>query len=150
MSNTVRNRVFCIPHLHSTPPLWGFPSEYRHPVWYGKTRMVWLPDGEKISKMCLFVLKWPTNVTDKTDRQTDGQTLHADIGRAYASNRAAKNRMGFRGSCKLNTRKVWKIGVFRPISRFCSNMVQETTTVTMEAEELVCDPFSVALSDPVT
>ena len=22
----------------------------------GKTRMVWLPDGEKISKICLFVL----------------------------------------------------------------------------------------------
>ena len=26
----------------------GFPSDYRHPVWCGKTRMVWLPDGEKI------------------------------------------------------------------------------------------------------
>ena len=25
----------------------GFLSEYRHPVWYGKTRMVALPDGEK-------------------------------------------------------------------------------------------------------
>ena len=37
-------------------PIRGFPSEYRHPVWYGKTRMVWLPDGEKISKICLFVL----------------------------------------------------------------------------------------------
>jgi len=39
-------------------PVRGFPSESRDPVWYGKTRMVWLPDGEKISniKLCLFVL----------------------------------------------------------------------------------------------
>jgi len=35
-------------------------------VW--KTRMVWLPDGEKILKICLFVLIKCTNVTD---RQTD-------------------------------------------------------------------------------
>jgi len=37
----------CHTPLHSTPPLWGFLSEYSHPVWYGKTRMVGLPDGEK-------------------------------------------------------------------------------------------------------
>jgi len=47
--------------LHSTPPLGGFPSEYRHPFWYGKTRMVSLPDGEKISKTSLFVLAQLTN-----------------------------------------------------------------------------------------
>jgi len=59
---------FCLPHLHSTPPLGEFPSEYRHPVWYGKTRMAWLPDGEKISKMSLFVLAQLTNVSDgRTD-----------------------------------------------------------------------------------
>ena len=38
--------------------------------------MVSLPDGGKISKICLFVLTWSTNVTDgqrdgRTDRQTD-------------------------------------------------------------------------------
>ena len=41
---------FCLHHLHSTPPLGGggIPSEYRHPVWYGTTRMVWLPTVKKI------------------------------------------------------------------------------------------------------
>ena len=64
------------------PPLGGFPSEYRHPVWYGKTRMVSLPDGEKISKISLFVFEQLTNVTDgRTDGQTDGQTTGDSIPR---------------------------------------------------------------------
>jgi len=42
----------------------GFPSEYCYAVWCGKTRMVWLPDSEKISKISLFVLTECTNVTD--------------------------------------------------------------------------------------
>ena len=38
----------------------------------GKTRMVWLPDSEKISKISLFVLTECTNVTDtRADRRTD-------------------------------------------------------------------------------
>jgi len=45
--------------------------------------MVWLPDGEKISEISLFVLTQLTNVTDT-------QTPHDGIGRAYASHRAAK------------------------------------------------------------
>jgi len=63
--------------LHSTPSLRGFPSECRHPVRCGKTRMAWLPDGEKISKIFLFILAQLTNVID---RQTD-----AGNSRAYAS-----------------------------------------------------------------
>jgi len=55
--------IFSYP-LHSTPPLRGFPSEHCHPVWHAKTRMAWLPDGEKISKISLFVLAQVTNVTD--------------------------------------------------------------------------------------
>jgi len=43
--------------------------------------MAWLPDGEKISKISLFVL---TQLTNVTDGQTDTQTPHDGIGRAYA------------------------------------------------------------------
>jgi len=31
----VKKSHFIIPPLHSTPPLGGFPSEYRHPLWDG-------------------------------------------------------------------------------------------------------------------
>ena len=76
--------------LHSTSPLGGFPSENRHPVWYGKLEwLAWLPDGEKISKISLFVLTWSTNVTDaRTDRRTPGDSIY----RAYAYASRGKNR----------------------------------------------------------
>jgi len=35
-----------ITHCIRRPSL-GLPSEYRHTAWYEKTRMVWLPLGEK-------------------------------------------------------------------------------------------------------
>ena len=41
--------------LHSTPALGWFPSEYWHPVWYEKTRMVGLPDDEKILRISITV-----------------------------------------------------------------------------------------------
>jgi len=67
----VKKSAFHHTPLHSTPPLGGFPSEYRHRLWCGKTRMVSLPDGEKISTITLFVLAQLRNVTD---RRTDGRT----------------------------------------------------------------------------
>jgi len=59
--------------FHSTPPLGGGGLRLNittpfQPFGIGKTRMVWLPDGKKISKISLFVLAQLTNVKD---RQTD-------------------------------------------------------------------------------
>jgi len=52
--------------------------------------MVSLPDGEKISKISLFVFEQLTNVTDgrtdgQTDRRTDRQRVTAYRAYAYAS-----------------------------------------------------------------
>jgi len=44
--------------------VWGSLSEYCH-VWYGKTRMVGLPDGEKILRICSAVLTEYRHVTDE-------------------------------------------------------------------------------------
>ena len=69
--NIGRKSWFFHAPLHSTPPLWESPSEYWHPVWYGKTRMVGLPDGEKIMRIRVTVY---TKYQRVTDRQTDRQT----------------------------------------------------------------------------
>ena len=51
----MKKSSFYHPPLHSTPPLGGFPSEYRHPFWYWKSRTrEWAP------REALFVkLLWP-------------------------------------------------------------------------------------------
>ena len=64
-----KSQYFCLPHLHSTPPLRGIPSEYCHNVWYGKSRIVWLPDGEKIEDV---ITRFDT--THERDRLTDERT----------------------------------------------------------------------------
>jgi len=57
--------------LHSAPPLGGSPSEYRHPVWYMKTRLVELSDGGKTLSICVTVYTQYRRVTDgRTGRQT--------------------------------------------------------------------------------
>ena len=60
----------------------GVLSEYCfnvcYKVWYGKIRMVWLPEGKKNLKICLFVLTECTHKRDRhTGRQTDGHRMTA-------------------------------------------------------------------------
>jgi len=58
-------------------PVRGSPSDCLHPVWHGKTRMAWLPVGEKNLKISLFVFTQLTNVTGThTDTQTDTAWRH--------------------------------------------------------------------------
>jgi len=57
------------------PLLGGFPLEYCHDVWYGKTRMAWLHNGEKID--------YTITRFERIYKQ-DRQTLHDGIGCTYA------------------------------------------------------------------
>jgi len=68
----VQNRVFCLSHLHSTPPLGGFPSEYRRPVWHGKLEWLGYPIVKKFRRYVYSF--WHDPRTWQTDRQTNKQT----------------------------------------------------------------------------
>jgi len=63
-SNYGRKLWYFIPPLHSMPLLGEFPSEYCHPVWFGKTRMVGLPDSVKTLRICLTIYTQYRHVTD--------------------------------------------------------------------------------------
>jgi len=82
--------------LHSTPLLGKFSSEYWHPVWCGKTRMVGLPDGGKhfediYNRLIVQYRRVTDRQTDRhADRRTDGQTFCHGIVRAMHTRRALK------------------------------------------------------------
>ena len=62
----------------------GFPSEYRHPLWDGKTRMVPRPDGKK-NFTDIFIR---FDVIHERDRQMDGHWMTAKT--ALASHHVVK------------------------------------------------------------
>jgi len=64
-----KSQFFHIPCTRG--PRWGFPSEYSYTVWCVKTRMVWLPHGEK-SSIC-------SAVSTEYRSVTDGQTFDSIV-----------------------------------------------------------------------
>ena len=65
--------------LHSTPPLGGFPSEYRHPFGKGKLEWCRYPMVKKFGRYLYSF--WRNSRTWRTDRQTPGdsnsRTMHS-------------------------------------------------------------------------
>jgi len=103
------NPDFCLPHLHSTPPLGGgVPSKYCHAVWYRKTRMVWLPDGEKKLKIRLFVLTQSTNVT-YTPRHTGRHHMTAIRRQLHESSGARHSKLRPAHHCRVPPPGEWRI-----------------------------------------
>jgi len=71
-------------------PVRGVPVEYCYAVWGGKTRKVWLLEGEKI----LMIIRFDRihERDGHTDGQTDMQAPHDDIGRACIALRGKKRK----------------------------------------------------------
>ena len=98
------NCDFCLPHLHSTPPLGGgFPSEYWHDVCYKQTRMVWLPESENVWEYDYSF--WQNSRTWQTE--ADRRTPHDGIGRAYRATEIVPAYSSEQISCPPQT--VWCI-----------------------------------------
>ena len=71
-------------------PVRGVPVGMSAPLWYGKTRMVSLPDAEKKFEDMFICFDVIHDRDGRTDRRTDRQTLRDSKDRAYASHRAVK------------------------------------------------------------
>ena len=73
-SSLIKPYISAYTRAFDAPIGWGFSSEYSCDVWYGKIRMVWLPEGEKNLKICLFVF---TECVYERDRHTDRHRMTA-------------------------------------------------------------------------
>jgi len=100
---------FCLLSLHSTPPLGGHIRNIAMMFGTEKSRLVWLADGENVEDLFIcFNRMW------QTGRQTDGQTPHDGIGRAYTQHCAAI-------TAKVSSRSpLWQVQLLSGPSR-CSS-----------------------------
>jgi len=64
-----KSRLLPTPRAFDAPAR-GSPSKYYHDVCYEKTRMIWLPDGDKNFDITVNHF----HRIHERDRQTDGQT----------------------------------------------------------------------------
>jgi len=67
---------FCLPH--STPLLWGSLSKYCYNVWYGKTRIVWLPICAIFFKDIFIRVDKIHERDRRADRRTNTAWRHSD------------------------------------------------------------------------
>ena len=107
----VENRDFCLPNLHSKPPL-GIPAaEYCYNAWYRIIRMVWLPNVRKIIGRCVYSFRHNARAW-QTDRQTDRQTNHRQIDR-QTTNRQTNRQTDRQTDNKQTDRWTWRDGMGR-------------------------------------
>ena len=102
--DTGRKSWFFHTPFHSAPLLGGSPSAYWHPIWYGKTRMVGIPDGIKTFEDMYNRL----HTIPACDGRMDGQTSSNSIVCAMHTRRTVINdtayHIGLHQCCFLSIR----------------------------------------------
>jgi len=117
-----RKSWFSIP-LHLAYPLEGSPSEYCHPVWCGKTRMMELPDGENILRIRITVYTQYRRVTDgqtNISRRHSPRFAYASRGNNWNDNSLFWNMQSENYRCSLYTWQSYRVYLLVKFTVCCS------------------------------